>query len=92
MSDSSATEKPPKSVPAPRSTKYIVTLDNTTGLVLKVEKINEEAGTDQPATTTVVDPASLSTTFTAAAADPTAIAQAYYRGVADYLNALMTIK
>jgi hypothetical protein len=92
MSDAAATEKPAKTVPGPRTTKYIVTVDNITGLALKVDKITEAAGKDSAAMTTTIQPANMSATFASPAADPSAIVQAYYRGIADYFNALMTTK
>ena len=92
MSDASATEKPAKTTPAARTTRYVVTVDNVTGLILKVEKLNETAAKEAAAMTTPVDPASLATTFSAPPPDPAAVVQAYYRGIADYLNALMTVK
>jgi hypothetical protein len=92
MSDATATERPAKTVAGPRTTKYIVTVDNMTGLMLKVDKVTEAAGKKSAATTTAVDPSNLSSTFAAPPADPTAIVQAYYRGIADYFNTLMTIK
>jgi hypothetical protein len=91
MADATATDRPPKTVAGPRTTKYLVTVDNVTGLMLKVDKVTEAAG-KSPAKTTAVDPSSLSSALAAPSADPTAIVQAYYRGIADYFNTLMTIK
>jgi hypothetical protein len=92
MSDASATEKPAKTVPGSRTTKYVVTVDNITGLVLKVEKITQAGTKESAPMTTTVDPASVAATFVAPSSDPSAIVQAYYRGIADYVNALTTIK
>ena len=91
-SDASAVEKPPRSAPGSRTTKYIVTVDNMTGLPLKVEKITEASVAGGEATTSTVSPASLATPFAAGTPDPSALVQAYYRGIADYLNAITSIK
>ena len=92
IADATATERPAKTVAAPRTTKYVVTVDNVTGLMLKIDKVTEGAGQESDVATTPVDPANLSSAFAAPTADPTAIVQAYYRGIADYLNTLITIK
>src|SRR5262245_18392471 len=100
MSDVSVIEKPVKTVQGSRTTKYVVTVDNITGLILKVDKIAEAAKEkkaakpikETPAMTTAVDPASVTATLAAQPADPAAIVEAYYRGIADYVNALAMIK
>lgn len=39
-----ATEKPVKLSPPPRTSQYVVTLDNRTGLAVKIENLNEKTG------------------------------------------------
>jgi len=91
--DATATEKPVKAGVAPPTTKYIVTVDNVTGLPLKIEKLTEEKDKQEgkPASTSATPAAMTTTTVAAPAPDPTAIVQAYYKGIADYLNAIKSV-
>ena len=92
MADAAATERPAKTVERPRTTKYIVTVDNVTGMMLKVENFDEKPGTARSAKPTEAQSSSMDAPAAAPTADPTAMVQAYYRGIADYFNTLMTIK
>jgi hypothetical protein len=88
--DASATERPPKSTAASRTSRFVVTVDNTTGLALKIEKLTEGKGAVAQAAAATT-PVTLATPLAAGAPDPNAIVQAYYRGIADYVNAIMGI-
>ncbi len=92
MADATAVERPVKTVERPRTTKYIVTVDNVTGLILKVDPFAEGTTKRQAERTAKVEPASMAETVATPPEDPTGIGQAYYRGIADYYNTLMTIK
>jgi hypothetical protein len=91
--DTTATEKPAKAAPAARTSQYIVTIDNATGIPLKIEKLQKpgerrELGAAEFARVAATAGAAAS----APAEDPTAILQAYYKGIADYLNAVVGLK
>jgi hypothetical protein len=90
------TEQPVPSKPMPATTQYVVTVDNETGIATKVERIDEETGNrtevsaDEYAamySTVMSSPeSSFSAPEAAYASDP--LLEAYYQGVADYLQAL----
>jgi len=93
--DLSATELPPRTAPTPRTTQYLVTMDNATGLALKIEKqeakgAKRELGSAEFGKVAAATSAALATPASLAGTtnDPTAIVQAYYKGIADYLNAI----
>lgn len=104
-----ATERPVFAAPAPRTSEYVVTVDNQTRLAIKIEKVDPKTGkrrelskdeyagiypagrppgaarsaeTNRPARA-----AAFSTT-TPTPAEYTALVEAYYRGVADYIKAI----
>ncbi len=92
------TEKPVPSVPAKKTSQYVVTVDNETGLAVKIEKLDEGTGEHKELSkeeyTAVFAYASLAAPYYAgySAYAPTyspesaSVVQAYYRGVADYLK------
>lgn len=109
--ESPATERPVFSAPAPRTSEYVVTVDNQTRLPIKVEKIDPKTGKRRelskeeyagiypagrppgaPRPAEAKRPASAAS-FSATASTPTpaeytALVEAYYRGVADYIKAI----
>ena len=100
-----ATEKPVPSVPAKKTSQYVVTVDNTTGVAVKVEKLDEDTGERKELTKSeyaqlqggvslAASPFNTGFSGSAAAVSPvesSAVIQAYYRGIADYLNALASL-
>ncbi len=83
-----------------KTTQYVVTVDNQTGATIKIEKVDDATGKKKELTAAelgqVMLYANLSQTpygSMAGAAAPSAtetdaLVQAYYQGVADYINAL----
>lgn len=99
------TEKPVPSTPVKRTSQYVVTVDNETGVASKIEKLDEATGDRQELTrdeymqvAMYASPLSaplftgLSGSAPASAAENESLVQAYYRGVAAYLNALTSPK
>ena len=96
------TEQPVGSKPVPVTTQYVITVDNETGIATKVERIDEEtadrreisadeyaamysysAGMSSPELASFMSFSAPGASF---GYDP--LREAYYRGVADYLQAL----
>ena len=100
-----ATEKPVPSVPVKKTSQYVITVDNTTGLAVKIEKLDEDTGERTELTKSEYAQAQSGASLAAApfyagyggsapAVSPmesSALIQAYYRGIADYLNALTSL-
>lgn len=94
-----ATEQPVPSAPQKKTSQYVVTVDNQTGLPVKIEKL-EHTGKRKELTKEEYGQAlaysGLSSPFSAgsedyASASPEeldSLTQAYYQGVTDYINAL----
>jgi hypothetical protein len=94
------TEKPVPLSPAKRTSEYVVTVNNSTGLPTKIEKLDSETGKRKELTeaeylqmvsaATSQQPLNYlgfgSTVASEAVSD--AVTQAYYRGIVDYLNTL----
>ena len=112
-SRSPATEKPPRAEPPPKTSEYVVTVDNRTGITLKIEKLNAKgerteltqeeyalifpygrprteprAKAVQKAVANALSASVSGGTTPPVSADNAALADAYYRGVADYIKAL----
>ena len=87
---SRATEKPVLMGSQPTTTEYIVTVDNASGLPVKIEKLDDagkrqELSTAEYARVYGADPAQAAAFSTA---DATSAIEAYYRGVVDYLTVI----
>lgn len=100
-----ATEKPVPSAPEKKTSQYVVTVDNQTGLASKIETLDDETGerneltTDEYAQVMLYASYSASPFYSAMSAyipasssESNLLTRAYYRGVSDYLNALNTTK
>jgi hypothetical protein len=89
-------ETPVPSAPEKKTSQYVVTVDNQSGLAIKIEKLDEETGQrtelSQDEYAGVLAYASLAASNYYEGyghyAPTGAAAQAYYQGVADYLKAL----
>jgi hypothetical protein len=94
--DALVMETPVPSAPEKKTSQYVVTVDNQTGLAIKIEKLDEETGErtelSQEEYGGLLAYASLTASNYYGGYDdyaPTsAMAQAYYQGVADYLKVL----
>jgi len=95
------TEKAVKAAPVEETSQYVVTLDNTTGMPTKVEKLDEATGqrkelTPQEYVTLMayggyVGPAAaLGAAAYSAAIGP--VIESYWRGYTDYVNTLISGK
>lgn len=93
-----ATEKPVK-LPSPqRTSQYVVTLDNTTGIPTKIEKLDSSTGERKELSqaeylqlgSLYTNPplAAMSGVTGGTPSTSEALNSAYYKGVLDYLNAL----
>jgi hypothetical protein len=89
-----ATEQPVPSVPEEKLSQYIVTVDNQTGLLAKVEKL-AAAGERMELSQEELEQVGLfsaaggeNTSELASSTDDNSLLAAYYQGVADYLNNL----
>jgi hypothetical protein len=114
---STATEKPVSVGPPPRTSQYLVTVDNRTGVAIKIEKLDGETGDrkeltaaeyavlypqggpQRPPAAAASTPAAIVQSAPAARMSPslssasvTALTEAYYRGVADYITSLTPTK
>jgi hypothetical protein len=100
-----ATEAPVPSAPRKKTSQYVVTVDNQTGLPVKIEKLDEATGKRKELTKQEYEQslayAGLSTASVfgglegsaqASSASTDDMVQAYYQGVADYINALTSNK
>jgi hypothetical protein len=96
-----ATEQPVPSAPQEKTSQYVVTVDNKTGLLVKIEKLdevtNERKELSQEEYERAGMSANLSSSPSEAGFEPNALPPsaesdpllaAYYQGVADYFNAL----
>jgi hypothetical protein len=100
------TEKPVPSAPVKSTSQYVVTVDNRTGLPVKIEKLSDDTGArkelsmDEYArflgyTSLASSPSSVGFSGSAPAygsSEATALVQAYYQGVTDYFKALVNPK
>jgi hypothetical protein len=94
-----ATEKPVLVGPVKKHSLYVLTVDNDTGLPVKIEKLdeatNERTELSPKEYTQVLAYAGMSVSLAAGTsgyasahvAESQSVAQAYYRGMIDYLNA-----
>lgn len=101
-----ATEKPVPSAPVQKTSQYVVTVDNQTGVASKIEKLDDETGARQELTgdeyaqvlfyggfSAAPFYAGLGAHMTSSAVpEGEALVQAYYRGVSAYLDSLTTSK
>ena len=95
-----ATERPAPVTPQKKTSQYVLTVDNQTGMTLKIERIDEDTGKRKELSKEeygqAMAYAGLSSSpqlagrqdVSASGGDAEALVQAYYRGMADYLNAL----
>ena len=87
-----ASEKPVLSAPESETSTYVVTIDNSTGLAVKIEKLDEETGTRTEFTEGEYASAGYSPASgsygPAYSAEDISLVQSYYRGVVDYLGSL----
>jgi len=94
-----ATEKPVKLTPPERTSQYVVTVDNTTGIPTKIEKLDSSTGERKElsqaeylqlgaAYTNPVAAMSGVPGYLGAPSASEGLNSAYYKGVLDYLNAL----
>jgi hypothetical protein len=94
-----ATEQPVPSTPLKKTSQYVVTVDNQTGLPVKIEKLDatgkrkeltgEEYG--QALAFGSLPPTSageMESLAQASAEETDTLVKAYYQGIADYINAL----
>jgi|ERR1044072_1775384 hypothetical protein len=101
VSKTPATEKPVQLPPPKKTSQYVVTVDNATGLLTKIEKLDADTGDRKELsqaeylqlgsmyTSPYTNP--LTSGFTDVLGTPGAtedLSSAYYRGVMDYLKAL----
>lgn len=92
------TERPVPSAPEKKTSEYVVTVDNQTGMPVKIEKLDEGTGRREELTAEEYGQAMAYASLSYApfygnqvptsAAEADTLMQAYYQGVADYLNAL----
>ena len=97
------TEQPVPGPPPKKTTEYVVTVDNQTGMPVKIEKLDEDTGKRKELSAEEYAQAMLYSSLSqtpyyagvaaaapppASASDTDALVQAYYQGVADYINAL----
>jgi hypothetical protein len=89
------TEKPVASAPFKKTSQYVVTVDNSTGFIQKIERLDEETGSrkaftkQELAATLAMSPYTAAiSAYASASPASAAAAQAYYQGVLDYLKAL----
>lgn len=95
------TEQAVPSPPPKKTSQYVVTIDNQTGVPVKIEKLDDATGKRKELTTEEYGQAMLYAGLSqtpyygsagalaaAPAAGVDALAQAYYQGIADYINAL----
>ena len=93
-SQAMATERPAPVTPQKKTTQYVVTVDNQTGMTLKIERLDEDSGKrkelskEEYGQATAYAGLLAGQDVSASAGDAEALVQAYYRGMADYLNAL----
>ncbi len=87
-----ATERPARVTPEKRTSQYVVTVDNQTGMTVKIERLDEATGRRKELSTEeygqAMAYAGAGQDVSASAGDADALVQAYYRGLADYFNAL----
>jgi hypothetical protein len=89
-----ASEQPVPSVPEEKISQYVVTVDNESGLLVKVEKLTA-AGERKELSQEEYEQAELSSVAGgegssefASSANDSSVLTAYYQGVNDYLNSL----
>jgi hypothetical protein len=98
-------EQPVPSAPQKKTTQYVVTVDNQTGAPVKIEKLDDATGKRKELTAEEYGQAMLYASLSqtpyygstagqapASATGANALTQAYYQGVADYINALTSNK
>jgi len=91
-----ATEKPVKLPHPERTSQYVVTIDNTTGMPHKIEKLNSSTGERKELSqaeylqlgSLYTNPVAAMSGTTGASSTSGALNSAYYKGVLDYLHAL----
>jgi len=96
-----ASEQPMPTAPQKKTSQYVVTIDNQSGLPVKIEKLDEETGARKELSENEYGQAfssysglspslygSLGSYVPASPAEAETMVQAYYQGVADYINAL----
>ena len=94
-------EQPVPSAPQKKTAQYVVTVDNQTGLLVKIEKLDDVKGERKelsqeeyeqvmmgPNLSSSSFDAGLDSNELASTTENSPLLVAYYRGVADYLNAL----
>lgn len=101
-----ATEQPVPSAPVKKTSQYVVTVDNQTGLTTRIEKLDETTGARKElsreeylqvlsyASGTSAAPlyGGFSDLVPASSPETDYLTQAYYKGVAAFLNALTSTK
>jgi hypothetical protein len=95
-SSAPATEKPVPSEPVQATSEYVVTVNNTTAMIVKIEKVSsngerKELTADEYSAAAAYATNVVGQYYMAAAASPqvdVSALQAYYQGIADYLKAL----
>lgn len=87
-----ATEQPAPVTPQKKTSQYVVTIDNQTGIAVKIERLDEATGGRKELSKEeygqAMAHAGAGQNMSASEGDAEALVQAYYRGIADYFNAL----
>ena len=93
-----ASEQPVPSTPLKKTSQYVVTIDNQTGLPVKIEKMDGGTGKRKELTNEEyglafggLSPApagEMESLAQASSTETEALVNAYYQGIADYINAL----
>lgn len=81
-----ATEQPVPSTPVKKTSQYVVTVDNQTGLPVKIEKLDSATGARKELSSEEYGQALAFGGLSSAETDN--LVRAYYQGVTDYINAL----
>ena len=95
-----ASEQPVPSTPLKKTSQYVVTIDNQTGLPVKIEKIDGDTGKRKELTNEEYGQAfafgglppapagEMESLAQESSTETEALVNAYYQGIADYINAL----
>lgn len=93
-----ASEQPVPSTPLKKTSQYVVTIDNQTGLPVKIEKIDGDTGKRKELTNEEYGQAfggpppaaagEMESLAQASSTEADALVKSYYQGIADYINAL----